>query len=63
MITCQFYKVKIETNKTCDTDIKIPYCTHKEAKRLSIEYLSTILGSAYVLECDGDINKCQLPKI
>lgn len=62
MSICQFYKVKIETNKTCDVSIEIPYCTHKEARNLSIKHLSKILGSAYILKCDGNIDKCQLPK-
>jgi hypothetical protein len=63
MSTCQFYKIKTETIPSCETNIKIPYCTHKEVRNLSIEYLSKILGSTYVLKCNGNIDKCQLPKL
>lgn len=62
MSTCQFYKIKTETNKTCEVSIKIPYCTHPNAGKLSIEFLSKILGSSFILKCNGNIDKCQLPK-
>ena len=61
MGTCKFYRTKTETIPSCETSIKIPYCTHPNAGKLSIEFLSKILGSSFVLKCNGDINKCQLP--
>lgn len=62
MGTCQFYKIKTETIASCETNIKIPYCTHPKADKLSIEFLSKILGSSFVLKCKSDISKCQLPE-
>lgn len=59
MSKCEFYKIKVESLKDCNTSLKIPYCTHKDDE-FSLKNISKGLGSVYKLKCKGDTNNYQL---
>lgn len=59
MSKCEFYKIKIETHKGCDTSFEIPYCTHENDK-FSLKNISKGIGSMYKLKCNGNTHNCPL---